>query len=38
MTNFVGMWLKIYFIMKGIILVCTYLRFECFKILLLTGV
>ena len=35
MTNFVGIWLKIDFIMKGIILVHIYLRFGCFEILLL---
>ena len=38
MTNFVGIWLQIDFIMKGIILVCIYLRFDCFEILLLTRV
>ena len=38
MTNFVGIWLKIYFIMIGIILVRIYLRCGCFKILLLTRV
>ena len=35
MTNFVGIWLKIDFIMKGIIEVRIYLRFGCFEILLL---
>ena len=35
MTNFVGIWLKIDFSMKGIILVRIYLRFGCFEILLL---
>ena len=38
MTNFVEMWLKIDFIMKGILLVYIYLRFGCFEILLLTRV
>ena len=38
MTNFIGIWLKIDFIMKGIILVHIYLRFGCFEILLLTQV
>ena len=38
MTNFVGIWLKIDFIVKGIILVHIYLRFGCFEILLLTRV
>ena len=38
MTNFVGIWLKIDFIMKEIILVHIYLRFGCFEILLLTRV
>ena len=38
MTNFVEMWLKIDFIMKGILLVHIYLRFGCFEILLLTRV
>ena len=38
MTNFVGIWLKIDFIMKGIILMRIYLRFGCFKLLLLTRV
>ena len=39
-TNFVGIWLKIDFIMKGIVLVCIYLRFFFFffEILLLTRV
>ena len=38
MTNFIGIWLKIDFIMKGIILVHIYLRLGCFEILLLTRV
>ena len=38
MTNFVGIWLKIDFIMKGIILMRIYLRFGGFKLLLLTRV
>ena len=38
MINFVGIGLKIDFIMKGIILVHTNLRFGCFEILLLTRV
>ena len=38
MTNFVGIWLKIDFIMKGIVLVHIYLRFGYFQILLLTRV
>ena len=38
MINFVGIGLKIDFIMKGIILVHMYLRFGCFEILLLTRV
>ena len=35
MINFVGIGLKIDFIMKGIILVHIYLRFGCFEILLI---
>ena len=38
MIDFVGIGLKIDFIMKGIILVHIYLRFGCFEILLLTRV
>ena len=34
MTNFVGIWLKIDFIIKAIVLVHIYLRFGCFQILL----
>ena len=38
MINFVGIGLKIDFIMKGILIVHIYLRFGCFEILLLTRV
>ena len=38
MINFVGIRLKIDFIMKGILIVHIYLRFGCFEILLLTRV
>ena len=38
MINFVGIGLKLDFIMKGIILVHIYLRFGCLEILLLTRV